>query len=1068
MAQRRELRVFVSSTFRDLHEERDILVRRVFPEIRALCRRRGILFTDIDLRWGLTDEELALGKVIRACLDEVDRCRPYFIGITGDSYGYIPPLTELYMDPDLIEHYPWLVQAAHEESSIMDMEFRHAALNDPAAAGESVAFFFRRSDDAPSDPEAYRRLQHLKDRVRAAGFHPQSFREAGTLAEMVRDYLLRIIEQDYPDVRPPTPLEQIRWEHEAFALSRRQAYIPHPSYLARLDTFADSQDPPLVLYGQSGSGKSALLAYWAHQWQRRHPQAFIIEHYVGIGAGTTDQWEVMRHIILAIKDRYGVARDLPATPDSLEHAFPEWLAEVQKESLVLIIDGLNQIEDAAYRLQWLPSFIPPRVRLILSTTREEHLVTAQQRGWQQMKMQPLTEPERRAIIVRFLAERRKALGREQIEQLARDPKCSHPLFLRTVLEELQVFGIHEQLDAKLDEYLSTTGIEDLFQRVLERLEEDFSAGSLRQLLSLIWASRDGMSPLELTEITRLSRLKLTTMRAALDYHLIEREGRWGFFHDFLRQAVEKRYCANLPEQQRLHRQLGQYFQEQPMSARVARELPWQWERAADLARWLSVLSSVELLVELAAHGGTFDLLGYWIRSGHQAEMAERYRAALGAYGATHTAEEHAAAALTMCQYCYDTAEYRFGEECGREAVSLYCSIYGEDNQLTASSLNDLAVVLDITGRYEESEKLYRRALTIREHTLGPEHQDTVLSMNNLAGIMYATGKYREAEELLQRALTICECTLGMDHPSTALSLNNLAIVLDATKRYEESEKLHRRALALRERILGTDHPHTALSLNNLAIVLDATGRYAEAEELLRRALAIQERTLGSEHLYTAFSQNNLANALVASGQYAEAEELLQHALAIQERALGTDHPDIATSLNNLASILRATGRYEEAEKIYRHVLAIRVHTLGADHAWTLTTQARLAETLAAAGHGQDALLLLESFDALEERCAPIPDDARLLVLYTRALLALDAGQLDTANTALDHAEAICTATTRREREYRYWELRGDCAVAAGDPHMAADFYQRALEILYRFNPAHPLAASINERLHTIG
>jgi len=84
MSQRTELRVFISSTFLDLPEEREILVKKVFPDFRRLCRQRGVTFTEVDLRWGLTDEDIALGQVIRTCLEEIDRCRPYFIGITGD------------------------------------------------------------------------------------------------------------------------------------------------------------------------------------------------------------------------------------------------------------------------------------------------------------------------------------------------------------------------------------------------------------------------------------------------------------------------------------------------------------------------------------------------------------------------------------------------------------------------------------------------------------------------------------------------------------------------------------------------------------------------------------------------------------------------------------------------------------------------------------------------------------------------------------------------------------------------------------------------------------------------
>ena len=83
----REVRVFISSTFKDMMKERDYLIKEVFPEIRHRCHQRGIEFTEIDLRWGVTEKQAQHGKVIEVCLKEIDRCRPFFIGILGDRYG---------------------------------------------------------------------------------------------------------------------------------------------------------------------------------------------------------------------------------------------------------------------------------------------------------------------------------------------------------------------------------------------------------------------------------------------------------------------------------------------------------------------------------------------------------------------------------------------------------------------------------------------------------------------------------------------------------------------------------------------------------------------------------------------------------------------------------------------------------------------------------------------------------------------------------------------------------------------------------------------------------------------
>jgi preprotein translocase subunit SecA/nephrocystin-3 len=44
---RREIRVFISSTFRDMQEEREELVKQIFPQLRRLCESRGVTWA----RW---------------------------------------------------------------------------------------------------------------------------------------------------------------------------------------------------------------------------------------------------------------------------------------------------------------------------------------------------------------------------------------------------------------------------------------------------------------------------------------------------------------------------------------------------------------------------------------------------------------------------------------------------------------------------------------------------------------------------------------------------------------------------------------------------------------------------------------------------------------------------------------------------------------------------------------------------------------------------------------------------------------------------------------------------------
>ena len=93
--QTKTFRVFVSSTFADMKEERRILQNEVFPKLEKLCEQRGTRFQAVDLRWGVNEASQLDQKTIDICLGEINRCqklspRPNFIALLGDRYGWQP------------------------------------------------------------------------------------------------------------------------------------------------------------------------------------------------------------------------------------------------------------------------------------------------------------------------------------------------------------------------------------------------------------------------------------------------------------------------------------------------------------------------------------------------------------------------------------------------------------------------------------------------------------------------------------------------------------------------------------------------------------------------------------------------------------------------------------------------------------------------------------------------------------------------------------------------------------------------------------------------------------------
>lgn len=66
-------RIFISSPFNGLEEEREELTKRHWPRIQTLCASRGIQLRIVDMRWGITHHASGLAQTALICLKELDR-----------------------------------------------------------------------------------------------------------------------------------------------------------------------------------------------------------------------------------------------------------------------------------------------------------------------------------------------------------------------------------------------------------------------------------------------------------------------------------------------------------------------------------------------------------------------------------------------------------------------------------------------------------------------------------------------------------------------------------------------------------------------------------------------------------------------------------------------------------------------------------------------------------------------------------------------------------------------------------------------------------------------------------
>ncbi|WP_295115033.1 DUF4062 domain-containing protein [uncultured Methanobrevibacter sp.] len=161
--------VFISSTFNDMHAERDYLIKEVFPELNEWCEKRKIRLTDIDLRWGVTEEDSENSKTIETCLRHIDKSRPFFLCFLGQRRGWIPNFEEDIND-ETKNRYITIDEL--DGRSATEMEIEHALLKpihmflkdkDIDCPASKHSLFFFRDDSYLDELTSYQKLIYTNE-----------------------------------------------------------------------------------------------------------------------------------------------------------------------------------------------------------------------------------------------------------------------------------------------------------------------------------------------------------------------------------------------------------------------------------------------------------------------------------------------------------------------------------------------------------------------------------------------------------------------------------------------------------------------------------------------------------------------------------------------------------------------------------------------------------------------------------------------------------------------------------------------------------------------------------------
>lgn len=267
------IKIFVSSTFKDMDYERDILHDEIVPELNEYASQYGEQVELCDLRWGIDttgyDEVEGSKKILSVCLDEIERCNPYMVVLLGNRYGWVPD-KKYVSDIDL--------QAEYYDKSVTELEIQYGAL---ARNNPNALFYFRELDGVippeyeSEDTDSAGKLKRLKQRIKEL-FPNQTYTYqahwtgSGLKFDAFKEKVLFDIKEKISDrlsqYKGLSLFDREQRQHWNYARQKFIQYGARPDLEKLVNNGLNSNHRILGIVGEPGMGKSTFISQLAYNY----------------------------------------------------------------------------------------------------------------------------------------------------------------------------------------------------------------------------------------------------------------------------------------------------------------------------------------------------------------------------------------------------------------------------------------------------------------------------------------------------------------------------------------------------------------------------------------------------------------------------------------------------------------------------------------------------------------------------------------------------------------------------------------------------------------------------------
>jgi hypothetical protein len=820
-----------------MQDERRTLQSDVFPIVRRFLWDRGITFVDVDLRWGVTQEEAEHGEVLDICLREIDRCRPWVLGLLGARHGWVDPgaRDRLTADP----RFSRLV--GYADVSVTELELRHAITDRPPVTPAPAALLYWRVVPTADTP-----FKTLVTDIEAAGnkIRPAA-RDLQSFAEVLRDDLLALVERRVPP-RPALPAAQF------LARSRidekRDSFVDRPEtkHLRRLACGVAGR---FALIGPDGCGKSAVLAATTRSIELEGRIKFV----GALALGGFRNWiGAFKSVLAQLGDQ---RRDKAAGRAAVAEQFHDTVkAAGALAPLCVLIDDVETDPEGWDELAWLPKSIPNAVIIVALRGNDREAAAAKARGYRVVNIGPPDRNLAREMIERNLIAYGRRLDDRQLEQLLLKGRSARGY--QILSEEIRQTQRFEDLNAAVEELAALDGSDALAERALARVLS--SRPWAGELLLALAASEVGLADDTLRQIAqdsgaRGAQMDIRLLREAIGDYATEAAGRTLLSNSAFRQAILK--SRGDLDQARVRRIIIAACLARLESPGSAEEVLTQAEALGDWQELANLISRADV-AQVMMRRAPEALAAAWSQVSEHVEASPDH--AYGTWIGVEPPERVALAAeFLVARGSLDIAKRCANNALAREAAG--------DAGTRVRAYHVLARLAETEGRLDLAEK-YCKAITDLANASGAVRAFAAANALRL-------GFLREGASAVMRQVDEVRRVAAQHPDGRALATVTLVEGLAALERRQHSTAYKRfeelKYMSLRDDDLAA----SAAAEAGLARVEFARGRRKSAERRARTVEAIGE-VLGDVRLVLEGLAIKTAVATDDVARFGEARQLI--------------------------------------------------------------------------------------------------------------------------------------------------------------------------------------------------